>query len=469
MTPRYSLRRRLLMFLLVPLCAIGVIALLDAYRTARETANEVFDRVLSGSALAIAERVVVDDDDRLDVDIPYVALEMLTSAAQDRIFYRIDHGDGTLITGYDRLDVPDAVAGHEEPFAFADGTFRGAPIRLASYRGAVSTGDRSIGFRVTIAETTNARQAMAQSILVRTAMRQFLLIFAAAIIVWIAVTRSLRPLGRLEAAIGRRSPADLRPIEHHVPTEVGGLVDRINGFMSRLGSALGALKHFTGNASHQLRTPLTIIRTQLSIASQAETLDGARQAIADCDQAVEDAERTLAQLLLLARVDESSSKADIGQPVDLGAIASSVAETMVVPAAHAGFELGFERAGAVWCVGDEVLLREMISNLIDNAIRHARDGRVIIVRVRAQGDAAIVAVEDDGCGIPTQMRSAVMQRYVTGMGPRTAASGSGNNGLGLAIVNEIAALFHGSVAIAERFGAPGTRVEVQLRAATAPA
>ncbi|MBO6553196.1 MAG: sensor histidine kinase [Roseitalea sp.] len=464
MGPRYSLRRRLLIMLLVPLCTIGVVALFDAYRTARETANQVFDRVLSGSALAIAERVVINDDDQLDVDIPYVALEMLTSSAQDRVFYRIDHADGTLVTGYQRLAVPDARAEAGDPFAFADGEFRGEPIRVATYRGTASTGERSVAFRVTVAETTNARQALAQRILLRTALRQFLLIFAAAIIVWVAVTRSLRPLGRLEQAIGRRSPEDLRPIEHNVPQEVGGLVDRINGFMARLDGALSALRHFTGNASHQLRTPLAIVRTQLGIAAQAETLGEARHAIADCDQAVADAERTLAQLLLLARVDETTSKAAAGHSVDLDAVARATAGSFVLPAARAGFDLAYEGGVPVGCRGDPVLLREMISNLIDNAIRHAKAGASIVVAVRTDGDTAILSVEDDGCGIPAELRTAVMERYST-----TAPRPGGVGGLGLAIVNEIAALFEGSVRLASGARERGTRVEVRLRAAQMPA
>lgn len=464
MNARHSLRRRLLIFLLVPLCAIGVIALLDAYGTARETANQVFDRVLSGSALAIAERVVVNDNDELDVDIPYVALEMLTSSAQDRVFYRIDHGDGALITGYERLVVPELEISDGSPFVFADSTFRGEPIRLATYRGAVSTGERSIGFRVTIAETTNARQVLAQRILVRTALRQFALIFAAAIIVWIAVTRSLRPLGRLEAAIGRRSPEDLRPIEHNVPAEVGGLVDRINGFMGRLDGALSALRHFTGNASHQLRTPLAIIRTQLNLAGKAETLPEARRAIADCDQAVEDAERTLSQLLLLARVDETTSTATAYAPIDLGAAARGAAEAFVVPAARAGFDLAFEADGTVWCRADPVLLREMIGNLIDNAIRHADGGSLIAVAVSRQGDDAILAISDDGCGIAKERRSSVMRRYVS-----EDADRRGVGGLGLPIVNEIAALFGGDVQIKAGRDGRGTQVSVRLRVSDGPA
>src|SRR3546814_8458195 len=80
---------------------------------------------------------------------------------------------------------------------------------------------------------------------------------------------SLRPLYRFSEAIAQRSPDDLHPISERVPSEVQGLVDTVNSFMVRLESALDALRHFTGNASHQLRTPLAIVRTQLALASRA--------------------------------------------------------------------------------------------------------------------------------------------------------------------------------------------------------
>ncbi len=456
----YSLRRRLLAFLLIPLCTIGVFALIDADRSARDTANEVFDRVLSGSALAIAERVFVNDDGKLDVDIPYVALDMLTSAAQDRVFYRVETTDGDFITGYEQLVVPEADDAGEDRFSYSDATFRGAPIRIAAYRGAASTGERTISYRVAIAETTNARDRLSREILLRTALRQALLIAAAAVIVWIAVTRSLVPLGRLQAAIGRRSPDDLHPIEHDVPSEVTGLVGTINGFMTRLDQALTALRHFTGNASHQLRTPLAIIRTQLALAGRSENLADARAALRDCDQAVVDVERTLSQLLLLARVDETSSASLADRTADLTEVARAACEASVIEAAQAGFDLGFEGDAPVLCKADALLLRELVGNLIDNAIKHASGGNAITVRARQNGARAILEVEDNGCGIPPDLRATVSDRFVS-----SASETSAHSGLGLAIVNEIARLFGGGMTLAPSPAGPGLTVAVTLQCA----
>jgi HAMP domain-containing protein len=204
--------------LLIPLVAIGLLALVDTWREAVQTANTVSDRVLAGSALAIAERVVVAEDGSLEVDIPYVALEMLTSAAQDRVFYRVDGPPGAFITGYQELPVLEGSASNMSEFG--DGEFRGEDIRIARLARTASTGISSIPFVVTVAETKIARTQLAEAILLRSAIRLGILIGAAALIIWVAVTASLAPLYRLRDAIAERNPDDLHPIDRNVPSEV---------------------------------------------------------------------------------------------------------------------------------------------------------------------------------------------------------------------------------------------------------
>lgn len=371
--PASSLRRRLLAWLLVSTAVIGTVALVDTYHEAVKTANEVSDRVLAGSALAIAERVVVTENGTLEVDIPYVALEMLTSAAQDRVFYRVDGPPGQFITGYQTLPTIPETAG--QPMGFADATFRGEPIRIAVLQRSASTGINSVPFAVTVAETTIARRQLTQTILLRSALRLAMMIAGAALIVWIAVTVSLRPLYRLSDAIAERSPNDLHPIEQRVPSEVQGLVDTVNSFMVRLQSALDALRHFSGNASHQLRTPLAIIRTQLALASRAGTLEEAQEAARKGDAAVAHAERILAQLLLMAKIDAAgSNEPQKTAPVDIAALAQQLTADRVPTAAEAGIDLGFEGEGPAFARAEPLLFGELLRNLLENAIAYAGNG-----------------------------------------------------------------------------------------------
>lgn len=452
----YSLRRRLLGWLLVSTAIIGCVALADTYREAINTANIVSDRVLSGSALAIAERVVVAENGTLEVDIPYVALEMLTSAAQDRVFYRVDGPNGQFLTGYQNLPSVNGLQG-DSP-RYMDGVFRGEPIRIAGLRRFASTGINSVPFTVTVAETTIARSRLARAIILRSALRLLLMILGAAAIVWVAVTISLRPLYRLSEAIDERSPDDLHPIRQSVPVEVENLVETVNSFMVRLQSALDALRHFTGNASHQLRTPLAIIRTQLALAARAQTLEEAKAAAKKGDASVAHAEHILAQLLRMANIDAAGSgEKQSLVTVDLVSLAQSVTADFVPSAADADIDLGFEEVEPATVEAEPLLLRELLGNLISNAIAYAGRGSEITVRVRKIDGRACLEVEDNGIGIPSEKRAVVRQRFARGEG--NVAPGAG---LGLAIVEEIATLFKAELVLEDGAGGQGLKASIRF-------
>ncbi|ASY59505.1 sensor histidine kinase [Sinorhizobium sp. CCBAU 05631] len=456
-TAVYSLRRRLLGWLLISTAVIGVIALMDTYREAVKTANVVSDRVLAGSALAIAERVVVAEDGTLQVDIPYVALEMLTSAAQDRVFYRVDGPPGEFITGYQTLPSLPEAAGQST--SFADAVFRGEPIRLAVLRRSASTGVNSVPFVVTVAETTIARRQLTQTILLHSALRLGLMIAGAALIVWVAVTFSLRPLYRLGDAIAERSPDDLHPIGERVPSEVQGLVDTVNSFMVRLQSALDALRHFTGNASHQLRTPLAIIRTQLALARRAATLEEALSAAAKADEAVANAERILAQLLLMAKIDAAAKEEARGsERIELARLARSVTAEHVPAAGEVGIDLGFAGEGEHWIRAEPLLVGELLKNLIGNALLYAGRGAEVTVRVSRSDDEIALEVVDNGPGIRPELREAVLKRF------RRGGNAAPGTGLGLPIVEEIATLYAGTMRLEDGEGGRGLKVVVTFPA-----
>lgn len=457
--PAASLRRRLLLWLLVSTAVIGVVALVDTYNEAVTTANNVSDRVLAGSALAIAERVVVTENGALEVDIPYVALEMLTSAAQDRVFYRVDGPPGRFITGYQTLPTITDMGGRS--IGFADATFRGEPIRIAVLQRSASTGINSVPFAVTVAETTIARRQLTQTILLRSALRLAMMIAGAAAIVWIAVTVSLRPLYRLGDAIAERSPNDLHPIEQRAPSEVQGLVDTVNSFMVRLQSALDALRHFSGNASHQLRTPLAIIRTQLALAGRATTLEEAHEAARKGDAAVAHAERILAQLLLMAKIDAAgSNEPQKLAAVDIAALAQQLTADRVPAAAEAGIDLGYEGDGPAFARVEPLLFGELLRNLVENAIAYAGRGAEVTVSVRQGRDAVRLTVEDNGPGIPPGRRTLARQRF--SRGEHRDAPGMG---LGLPIVEEIAALFDAAMTLESGPAGRGLRVAIRFPAA----
>jgi two-component system sensor histidine kinase TctE len=311
---------------------------------------------------------------------------------------------------------------------------------------------------VTVAETTIARRQLTQTILLRSALRLAMMIAGAALIVWIAVTVSLRPLYRLSDAIAERSPNDLHPIEQRVPSEVQGLVDTVNSFMVRLQSALDALRHFSGNASHQLRTPLAIIRTQLALASRAGTLEEAQEAARKGDAAVAHAERILAQLLLMAKIDAAgSNEPQKPAPVDIAALAQQLTADRVPTAAEAGIDLGFEGDGPAFARAEPLLFGELLRNLLENAIAYAGKEAEVTVRVRRTAGTVLLDVEDNGPGIPPERRGLVRQRF--SRGEHRDAPGMG---LGLPIVEEIAALFDATMTLDSGANGRGLRVTIRF-------
>lgn len=427
---RGSLRRRLLGWLLVSTLLLGLIALADTWAEARRTAQGVSDRVLAGSTLAIAERVSVDLSGVIEVDIPYSALDMLASAAEDQVFYRVDGPDGFL-TGYDGLALAPRPDGADT--GFADGAIGDTRLRIATRYGQVSTGEDVLPFSVTVAESTRARDALAQTILVRSALRLTGLAAGAALIVWIIVTITLRPLDRLARTLAARAPDDLSPLEADIPSEVAGPIEAMNSFMARLDGAVAALRNFTGNAGHQLRTPLATVRAQLALIARGgpEGRDG----IAKAEGALIRAERVLAQLLMLARIDAAAARRAL-PATDIAAIARTTTAEAIPEATRFGHDLGYEGDDHLIARADPVLCAELLTNLVDNAIRYAGPRATITVRARHTSQGPVLEVEDDGPGLPPD----AIPRLIARQDLRADAS-QGTHGLGLAVVAEIARLF----------------------------
>ena len=436
-----SLRLRLILSLALATLAIGTVALLDTRAEAIRTARDVSDRVLLGSAMAIAERVTVSDDGGLDAEVPFSALEMLSSTAEDRVFYRID-GPGGFLTGYEDLARLDATP---EAARFADSRMRGDPVRQVTIARSVTSGEGTLAIAVTVAETTRARDGLARAILWRSAIRLSLIGVAAMAIAWAVITLALRPLDRLGQAIAARAPGDLDPLSAPVPQEIAPLIEALNGFIGRLQSSMSALRRFTSNANHQIRTPLATARTHLALAGRA---GGEGASLAKADQALVRAERVLAQLLLLARLD--ATEGGIARvPVDLAALAREVTAEALPRADEAGQDLGYDGPDSLMILAEPVLLAEAIGNLVDNAIAHA--GRDCAVTVRVS-DPGSLAVSDTGKGLPPDRLARLF----------LPAGAGADHGLGLSIVQDIARRLGGEVSAVHGEGERGLTVRLDL-------
>ena len=237
----------------------------------------------------------------------------------------------------------------------------------------------------------------------------------------------------LARTLAARAPDDLSPLQADIPSEVAGPIEAMNSFMQRLDGAVAALRNFTGNAGHQLRTPLATVRAQLALIARGgpESRDG----IAKADTALIRAERVLAQLLMLARIDAAAARRALPD-TDIAAIARTTTAEAIPEATRFGHDLGYEGEDSLITRADPVLCAELLTNLVDNAIRYAGPRATITVRALATATGPVLEVEDDGPGLPPD----AIPRLIARQDLRADAS-QGTHGLGLAVVAEIARLF----------------------------
>ncbi|WP_142848832.1 sensor histidine kinase [Telmatospirillum sp. J64-1] len=453
----WSIRRRLLAWLLVPLIGGNAIMLLEARITAIATADEVFDRLLLASAMAITERVVVDDGE-VEVDLPYVALEILSSTSHDRVYYRVAGPEDSFVTGYPDLPPPprDLVLRVGEP-SYYDAVYRNERVRIVVIGGFFSDRRSSGNFSVQVAQTRWERSALADAMVLRSALRQGILVVLACLVVWIAVSRGLAPLNRLQGALSRRTMRDLRPVEGNVPEEVRALVAALNHLLARLDSGMRSMQRFIADAAHQLRTPLATLRTEAELGLADSDPQAAREALKRLHEGTLRTSRLANQLLSLARLESGMMQAGGMAPTDLARLAADTARNRVLPALEAGIDLGFEQDNGnkpllIRC--NPLLVEEMLGNLIDNAQAYAGSGACVTVRVRRDGDRAVLEVDDDGPGIPADQRGQVLEPFRRGHHRNSEGCG-----LGLAIVKEIADLHQAELRL-EESGQGGLRVSI---------
>jgi len=459
--PAPSLRAQLVLRLVFPLVTVLLLSAVAAYWVARDFADLAYDRSLYDSAQDLSRRVHWLGD-RMTVDVPPAALEMLEYDAHDKVYYQVRAPDGSTVVGNADLPGPSSATLGRPVYYYA--SFRGEDIRLVAVRVPVNPENVQDTALVVVAETLGKRQILANEILAAVALSQALLIALACISVYVGVGHGLEPLERLRRQLGRRSHRDLHPLdEPRTPREVRPLVHAINELMERLGRALSSQQRFLADAAHQLRTPLSGLRTHAELALREPTLDGTRERLRALVTATDRSTHLANQLLALARAEPDAAALHAHTPVDLDALARETTTQLVPLALSHEIDLGY--AGSPAQVrGNRLMLGELLSNLIDNAIRYNRKGGHVTVAVATGAGEIVLSVTDDGPGIPPEARERVFERF-----QRLSEGVPGGCGLGLAIVREIAGAHGADVILDDAPEGRGTRVTVRFPVDAKPA
>jgi two-component system sensor histidine kinase TctE len=445
-SPR-TLRNQLLGWLLVPLSVVLVADVIASYFAVRAVTQSIYD----GELAEIARELVLhvrEDGKRPAFDLTPQAERTLLLDEVDTLYYSVHDAGGSAIAGRSDLPYPGGAKGG---LVFADASYAGAPIRLAALSSApLARGEPVV---VTVAETLNKRDILARKLILGVALPQVALILLAGLLLWFGVGRGLSPLERLRAAVQARSHLDLSALDaQDVPGEVQPLVASMNDFMRRLGGVLEFQARFIADTAHQLRTPVAGLKAHIEVALRENSLSQTRAALAHLYTSAERLSRLVAQLLSLARNEPHSARTENFSLLDFNQLALDAAAEWVAEAYKKDIDLGFESAGEeVWVRGDGTRLRELVNNLVDNAVRYTPRGGHVTVHV-IPGERAQLVVSDDGPRIPAEERSRVFERFHRLVG--TQADGSG---LGLAIVRDIASLHEAQIDLVEDPDGVGNR------------
>lgn len=449
-----SLRRQLLLWLLIPLSLLWLVNTAVAYRLALHSANSAYDRSLHDATLALVDQLSINQG-HVEVSLPQVALEMLEADEKDRIYYRITGPRGEFVFGHASLPLPPSKV-DKHPLYY-ETNYLGSQVRVVALRVPL-TGVSGQFALIQVAETLVKRHELVEEWLLNMVLPQLLLIVLAAVTVWYGVGRGLRPLVQLRREITQRAAFDLSPFApQQVSSEIQPLLLAINDMMARVSNLVSVQQRFVADAAHQLRTPLAGLKAQLELAQRLNDPALLRHALQQMHTATEQAAHLVQQLLVLARAEpDAQHSADLAV-LDWHELAQKTTRDWVQAALQKNIDLGFE-SDEQPCLraGNALLLGEMLNNLIDNALRYTPDGGQVTVRVLCEPAQLVIEVEDNGSGIIVAQRERVFERFYRVLG--SAQSGCG---LGLSIVREIATRHGGTVAIKNSASEPG--ICVQLR------
>jgi two-component system sensor histidine kinase TctE len=446
-----SLRRQLLLWLLLPQLALWAGGGLLAYRIALSYAERGIDQSLTQSVRALARQVKPVGSGLL-IDFPKAAQDVLEQDPKDRISYMVSSPPGQFLLGNQRLPQPtEALTRSGTPLLYG-GMLDGKPLRIVALDVMYGEAASPQTLRVQVGKGLAMQQRIAGELVADMLAPLLALGGLLSLLVYGGIRRGLAPLTRLTAQLEHRSVNALSPIGMtEAPSEVHALVQAVNGLLGEVARSVNQEKRFIHDAAHQLRTPLAGLISQVELA-QRETDDPAlSQRLAKVLTGAQRSAHLVHQLLSLARSEGQVRR----ETIDLAALAREVAREWIPRALTAGIDLGYEGADQLPMQGDAMQLREAMLNLIDNALRYTPRNSRVTLRVQPSGQGALLMVEDNGPGLSEDDMVHVFQRFWR------SSEVVGGCGLGLAIVREIARR-HGGEAQVVRLQPHGLRVELQL-------
>ncbi|MBX2804372.1 MAG: sensor histidine kinase [Hyphomicrobiales bacterium] len=452
---RGSLRWRLLLQLLLVAAILSVALYFTVRALAQQAAETTQDNILIASATAISEAVRVERNEIL-VDVPYSALTMLGSVAEERVFYRIT-ADGLTVTGYNDLPAPTATPKTGAPF-FETAVYKGDEVRVAALPRRLTVGDETVILTVLIAQTRLGLAAVSLQISIAAAAAGIGFFILAGALSWFATSNAMRPLNRLAQTVARRGPQDLSPVETSAPAELVPLLQSLNTFMGRLSVSRARTEDFIAEAAHHVRTPLATVRTQSEIAMRSVRKPENKQILREVIRASDESSRSAGQLLDHAMVALRSDNLE-KEKLNMKKLTQDVIRSISPTADLKDIRIICTGADAVSMVeGDPILLQNALRNLLDNAVKYSPEDSRIKVAISQTQSTVRVDVLDEGRGLGEGDRTHLTKRFGRGENVRDIIG----SGLGLTIVEEVMQAHGGTLKLVDNPESKGTCASITL-------
>lgn len=440
-----SLRSRLAGWLLLGATLLGALLLVDAWLNAHAEADRDYDAQLQAAALTIADSIRWRNDQPV-VSIPAAALRILAGDHQERVFYSVFTHDGRRLAGNLALPIKPAWRSRagQDP-VYLDTDFEHVGWRLHGRRFELAGWSSSEALQIWVGHTNAGRRALAHRLFMPALIRFLVLLVGAALFGGLAIRSALAPLQRLRDQLRTRRADDMSPLNARVPGELSELAHTLDQLLGRQRDARAQLLRFITDASHQLKTPLAGVQNASELALAQSEPEAWHRALQQIHASADRTSRLAGQLLDMARLRHASAAATT--PIDLVELAADCSRAWADTPDMAAHDLGFSAPDTTRApiIGEAWALRQLIGNLIDNALHYTPAGSTITVGVCRQDQDVELSVEDDGPGIDAALIERLGEPF-----ERAGRTDERGSGLGLAIVRSVAEQYHGQLMIHNR-------------------
>ncbi len=444
MQAKYSLKRQLLLWLLIPQLVLWLAGALLSFQVANHFANELIDNSLLQIARGLSRQIRTQSDGQVGADFPQATHFLLDDSQDEPLLYSVETSSGQkILSNFDFPAHTDTLPPVAEQPVFHNLVKLPNPVRMVSvyYPLGNDAKGQTRWLHVQAAKSLARRNHLSRQIMLTIALPLGGLLIVMSFLVWLGINRGLQPLNGLQRLVENRNPQDQAPFElSHAPQELHALAKALTQLLSTTQQSVARQRRFIADAAHQLRTPLAGLKSQTELAMRETEPEQLRARLNMVHTSATRSIHLVNQLLTLARSEPGTQNGMPRVKVDLARLIRDLTAESVPRALAAGMDLGCDTAlNEAVIEGNSALLRELFVNLVENAIKYIPRGGNITVRLSEDTSRYIVEVEDNGSGIPDDDKPRVFERFY-----RREQTGNGC-GLGMAIVKEIAERHGGTV------------------------